>query len=122
MLSRVAFSRTKRHHIPEDGILHSHRHENFKSYIKLTGWSPKLRHTLAPARYELGFYFPEDGSLHSHRRENLKSYVIFGMSYIIFGLSYIAAWEKMSEKISETSCGTGKSARCYNTKEGIKFY
>jgi hypothetical protein len=27
------------HHIPEDGILHSHRHENLKSYIELTGWS-----------------------------------------------------------------------------------
>jgi hypothetical protein len=25
--------------IPEDGILHSHRRENFKSYIALTGWS-----------------------------------------------------------------------------------
>jgi hypothetical protein len=25
--------------IPEDGILHSHRHENLKSYIALTGWA-----------------------------------------------------------------------------------
>jgi hypothetical protein len=25
--------------IPEDGILHSHRHENLKSYIALTGWT-----------------------------------------------------------------------------------
>jgi hypothetical protein len=25
--------------IPEDGILQSHRHENLKSYIALTGWS-----------------------------------------------------------------------------------
>jgi hypothetical protein len=24
--------------IPEDGVLHSHRRENFKSYITLTGW------------------------------------------------------------------------------------
>jgi hypothetical protein len=27
------------HHIPEDGILHSHRRENLKSYIALTGWT-----------------------------------------------------------------------------------
>jgi hypothetical protein len=25
--------------IPEDGILHSHRRENIKSYIILTGWA-----------------------------------------------------------------------------------
>jgi hypothetical protein len=25
-------------YIPEDGILHSHCHENLKSYIALTGW------------------------------------------------------------------------------------
>jgi hypothetical protein len=25
--------------IPEDGILHSHRRENCKSYIALTGWT-----------------------------------------------------------------------------------
>jgi hypothetical protein len=26
-------------YIQEDGILHSHRHENLKSYKALTGWS-----------------------------------------------------------------------------------
>jgi hypothetical protein len=26
-------------YIPEDTILHSHGHENLKSYIALTGWS-----------------------------------------------------------------------------------
>jgi hypothetical protein len=26
-------------HIPEDGILHSHRLENLKSYKALTGWT-----------------------------------------------------------------------------------
>jgi hypothetical protein len=26
-------------YIPEDGILHSHRRENVKSYIALTGWT-----------------------------------------------------------------------------------
>jgi hypothetical protein len=25
-------------YIPEDGVLHGHRRENFKSYIALTGW------------------------------------------------------------------------------------
>jgi hypothetical protein len=40
----VRFSETSvltkatRRHIPEDGILHSHRYENLKSYITLTGW------------------------------------------------------------------------------------
>jgi hypothetical protein len=27
------------HNIPEDGIFHSHRCENLKSYIALTGWT-----------------------------------------------------------------------------------
>jgi hypothetical protein len=31
--------RATRRNIPEDGILHSRRRENFKSYIALTGWS-----------------------------------------------------------------------------------
>jgi hypothetical protein len=31
--------RSARRNIPEDGILHSHRRENFKSYIALTGWT-----------------------------------------------------------------------------------
>jgi hypothetical protein len=42
-------------HIPEDGILHSHRRENFKSYVALTG--------------------SVDDILHSRRRENLKFYI-----------------------------------------------
>jgi hypothetical protein len=32
--------RTTGRHSPEDGILHSHRRENLKSYIALTGWTP----------------------------------------------------------------------------------
>jgi hypothetical protein len=32
-------SRVTRRNIPEDGILHSHRRENLKSYIALTGWA-----------------------------------------------------------------------------------
>jgi hypothetical protein len=46
-------------YIPEDDILHSHRSENLKSYIALTGWT---------------LYISEDDILHSHRRENLKYY------------------------------------------------
>jgi hypothetical protein len=61
-------------YIPEDGILHSHRREDLKSYIALTGLVMYWRSDLSPVRYELGFYIPEDGILHSHRRENLKSY------------------------------------------------
>jgi hypothetical protein len=26
-------------YIPEDGVLHSHRRENLKPYIALTGWA-----------------------------------------------------------------------------------
>jgi hypothetical protein len=32
-------TRATRRHIPEDGIIHSHRRENLKSYIALTGWA-----------------------------------------------------------------------------------
>jgi hypothetical protein len=33
-----ALTRATRRHIPEDGILYSHRRENLESYIALTGW------------------------------------------------------------------------------------
>jgi hypothetical protein len=61
-------------YIPENDILHSHRRENLKSYIALTGWTLWWRRNVSPVRYERGFYIPEDDILHSHRRENLKSY------------------------------------------------
>jgi hypothetical protein len=32
-------ARAKRRNFSEDAILHSHRRENFKSYITLTGWT-----------------------------------------------------------------------------------
>jgi hypothetical protein len=32
-------TRSTRWNIPEDGILHSHRRENLKSYTALTGWA-----------------------------------------------------------------------------------
>jgi hypothetical protein len=34
-----ALIRATRRNIPEDGIFHSHRRENLKSYIALTGWA-----------------------------------------------------------------------------------
>jgi hypothetical protein len=68
-------TRATRRNVPEDAILHSHRRENLKSYIALTGWTVLRRRNVSPVRYELGFYIPEDGILHSHRRENLKSYI-----------------------------------------------
>jgi hypothetical protein len=62
-------------YIPEDDILHSHRRENLKSYIALTGWTLQHRRNVYPVKYELGFYIQEDDILHSHRRENLTSYI-----------------------------------------------
>jgi hypothetical protein len=59
-------------HILEDGILHSYRRENLKSYIALTGWALQRRCNVSPVRYELGLYIPEDDNVHSHSRENLK--------------------------------------------------
>jgi hypothetical protein len=32
-------TRATQRNIPEDGILHSHRRGNLKSYIALTGWA-----------------------------------------------------------------------------------
>jgi hypothetical protein len=54
-------------YIPEDGILHSHRHGN-SNLLALTGWTLYRRRNVSPVKYELGLYIPEDG------RENLKSY------------------------------------------------
>jgi hypothetical protein len=62
--------------IPKYGILHSHRLENLKSYMALTGWALYWRGNVLPVRYELGLYIPDDGILHSHGRENFKSYSI----------------------------------------------
>jgi hypothetical protein len=68
-------TRATRRNIPENTILHIHRRENLKSYIKLTAWALYRRRNMFSLRYELGFYIPEDDILHSHRRENLKSYI-----------------------------------------------
>jgi hypothetical protein len=42
-------------YIPEDDILHSHRRENLKSYMALTGWTLQWRRNVSPVKYELGF-------------------------------------------------------------------
>jgi hypothetical protein len=44
----------------EDYILHSHRRENLKSCIELSGWTLYWRSNVSSVRYELGFYIPED--------------------------------------------------------------
>jgi hypothetical protein len=82
-------TRSKRRHIPEDGILHSHRCENLKSAVcsHLLTLVPRSRiylpwrwcrrspepsvHTSSKRRH-----IPKDGILHSHRCENLKSYAL----------------------------------------------
>jgi hypothetical protein len=46
-------------YIPEDGFLHSHRRENLKSYIVLTGWALWLRRNVSFVRYEPVFISPK---------------------------------------------------------------
>jgi hypothetical protein len=65
------FTRSTRRHIPEDDILHSHRRENLKSYIALTGF---LCSRDVMCLLQLDSYIPKEGTLHNHRREHLKSY------------------------------------------------
>jgi hypothetical protein len=49
-------TRATRRNIPEDGILHSHRHENLKSYIDsngqylIVGYCKHCKETLVPQR------------------------------------------------------------------------
>jgi hypothetical protein len=47
-------------YIPEDDILHSHRRENLKSYIALTGWALWRRGKMFPVKYEQNFYIKFD--------------------------------------------------------------
>jgi hypothetical protein len=61
-------------YIPEVDIFHSHRSENLKFYIALTGWALYRRRNVSPVKYELDFCIPEDDIPHSHRRENLNSF------------------------------------------------
>jgi hypothetical protein len=81
MIEAIYFSETSvltratRRSIPKDDIIHSHRSENLKPYVALTGWALLRRRNVSPMRYEMGFYITEDGIFHSHCRENLKSYI-----------------------------------------------
>jgi hypothetical protein len=63
-------------YIPEENIPHSHRRENIKPYMALTGWTLQRRSNVFSVRYELGFYIPEGDILHRHRREDLTSCMI----------------------------------------------
>jgi hypothetical protein len=79
MMEMTRFSETSvltivtRRDIPHDGILHSHRREDLKPYISLTGWALQRRRNVFPVRYKLSFYIPEDDIIHIHRCGNLKS-------------------------------------------------
>jgi hypothetical protein len=59
MVTRIGSYKSHMAHIPEDGILRSHRRENLKSYIALAGYALKRRYYVFPVRYELGLYIPE---------------------------------------------------------------
>jgi hypothetical protein len=92
-LQNVGYNKTYKHHTPEDGILHSNRCENLKSYVPLTGWALYRRRNVFLVRYgqkereqtpwplvrkrtiSTVAYITDDGILHSHRRVNLKSYI-----------------------------------------------
>jgi hypothetical protein len=54
LLRRVALV----YDILEDGIIHSHRRENLKSYIALTGWALLRKPNVSPVKYDLVLYFP----------------------------------------------------------------
>jgi hypothetical protein len=51
----LVLTRVTGRNTPEDDILHSHRRENLKSYIALTGWTLQRRRNVFPVKYELGF-------------------------------------------------------------------
>jgi hypothetical protein len=44
----LVLTRATLRNIVEDGIPHSHDHENLKSYIALTGWALYCRHNVFP--------------------------------------------------------------------------
>jgi hypothetical protein len=81
-----------RRNIPEDGILHSHRSEELKSYMALTDWDLKRRRNVSSVKYELFFCILEDDIIHCYCHENLRSYVMcycsngFGYSRCIFSV------------------------------------
>jgi hypothetical protein len=64
-------------YISADGILHSHRRDDLKAYIALTGWPLQWRSNVSPVKYEFGSYIPEHGIRNSHSRDDLKPYNVF---------------------------------------------
>jgi hypothetical protein len=68
-------TRPTRRNIPEDTNLQSHRLENLKTYIALSGWGLQRRRNVSPVRYELCFLMLEDDILHSNGCDHLKSYI-----------------------------------------------
>jgi hypothetical protein len=50
-------------YIPHGDIHHSHRREDLKTYIALTGWALQKRRNVSPVRYEIGFYILQGGLL-----------------------------------------------------------
>jgi hypothetical protein len=46
-------------HMPQKSILHTHRRENLKSYMALTGWALCRIGNVYPVRCELGFHIPQ---------------------------------------------------------------
>jgi hypothetical protein len=63
-------------YIPEDGILHSHRREDLKSCISLTGWVLWQRRNVFPVKYDVGFYIPEDGIRHLYIHPSMRLHCV----------------------------------------------
>jgi hypothetical protein len=89
-----------RFYIPEDGILHSHRRENLKSYLDILH---------SHRRENLKSYLD---ILHSHRRENLKSYIEGNGSLLSRGtqnlvmrfIIYLWGWSGTKSSITAVTC------------------
>jgi hypothetical protein len=63
-------------YISEDGILHSRRAENIKSYLIFNRLGYVAVTYCVSCEVKLGFYISKDGILRSHRHEILKSYIV----------------------------------------------
>jgi hypothetical protein len=112
MFRREALKGVTWRNIPEDGIFHSHRRENLKSYIVIRYGDDSHRkvHTRATRRN-----IAEDGVFHNHLRENLKSYIVF-----LYGEGGYSSKGFLKEPHGVTS---QKTAFFINTAaKNLKFY